>query len=55
MFVSCIIRRSGNNQPYALICTIPLFYIQASTCLGNSLPPSRSFLDPSELLEIQIE
>jgi hypothetical protein len=32
-----------------------LFYILASTCFGSSLPSSGSFLDPSELLEIQIE
>jgi hypothetical protein len=55
MFVPCIIRRSRNYQHYALICTTPLFYILAPTCFGNSLPSSRSFLDPSELLEIQIE
>jgi hypothetical protein len=33
-------RRSRNNQPYALICTTPLFYILASTCFGSSLPLS---------------
>jgi hypothetical protein len=44
-----------NNQHYALICTIPLFCILASTCFGSSLPSSGSFFDPSELLEIQIE
>jgi hypothetical protein len=27
----------------------------APTCFGSSLPSSGSFLDPSELLEIQIE
>jgi hypothetical protein len=32
----------------------PLFYILAPTCFGSSLPLSGSFLDPSELLEIQI-
>jgi hypothetical protein len=55
MFVPCIIRRSRNNQHYTLICTTPLFYILAPTCFGSSLPSSGSFLDPSELLEIQIE
>jgi hypothetical protein len=55
MFVPCIIRRSRNNQHYALICTIPLFHILAPTCFGSSLPSSGSFLGPSELLEIQIE
>jgi hypothetical protein len=55
MFVLCIIRRSRNYQQYALICTTPLFYILAPTCFGSSLPSSESFLDPSELLEIQIE
>jgi hypothetical protein len=44
-----------NNQHYALICTTPLFYILAPTCFGSSLPSSGSFLDPSELLEIQIK
>jgi hypothetical protein len=55
MFVPSIIRRSRNNQQYALICTTPLFYILAPTCFGSSLPSSESFLDVSELLEIQIE
>jgi hypothetical protein len=48
-------RRNRNNQHYALICTTPLFYILASTRFGSSLPSLGSFLDPSELLEIQIE
>jgi hypothetical protein len=43
------------TQHYALICTTPLFYALAPTCFGSSLPSSGSFLDPSELLEIQIE
>jgi hypothetical protein len=55
MFVPCIIGCSRNNQQYALICTTPLFYILAPTCFGSSLPSSGSFLDPSDLLEIQIE
>jgi hypothetical protein len=55
MFVPCIIRLSRNGQQYALICTTPLFYILAPTCFGSSLPSSESFLDPSELLAIQIE
>jgi hypothetical protein len=55
MFVPCIIRRVRNNQQYALICITPLFYTLAPTCFGSSLPSSGSFLDPSELLEIQIE
>jgi hypothetical protein len=55
MFVPRIIRRSRNNQHYALICTTPLFYILAPTCFGSSLPLSGSFLDTSELLEIQID
>jgi hypothetical protein len=54
MFVPCVIRRR-NDQQYALICTTPLFYILAHTCFSSSLPSSGSFLDPSELLEIQIE
>jgi hypothetical protein len=44
-----------NDQKYALICTTPLFYVLDSTCFGSSLPSSRSFLDPSELHEIQTE
>jgi hypothetical protein len=55
MFMPYIIRRSRNNQHYALICSTPLFYILAPTCFDSSLPSSGSFLDPSELLEIQIE
>jgi hypothetical protein len=55
MFVLCIIRCSRNNQHYALMFTTPLFYIQAPTCLGSGLPSSESFLDPSELLEMQVE
>jgi hypothetical protein len=55
MFVPRIIRRSRNNQHYALICTTHLFYILAATCFGSSLPLSGSFLDLSELLEIPIE
>jgi hypothetical protein len=52
MFIPCIIRRIRKNQQYALICTTPLFYILTPTCFGSSLPPSGSFLNPSELLEI---
>jgi hypothetical protein len=55
MFVPCIIRRSRNDQQYALICTTPLFYTLAPACFGRSLPSSGSFLDPSELRKIQIE
>jgi hypothetical protein len=55
MFVPCIIRSSRNNQHYTLNCTTLLFYTLAPTCLGSNLPSSGSFLDPSELLEIQIE
>jgi hypothetical protein len=54
MFVPCIIRRS-RKQHNALNCTIPLFNILAPTCFGISLSSSGSFLDPYELLEIQIE
>jgi hypothetical protein len=36
-------------------CTTPLFFILAPTCFGNSLLSPGSFLDPSELLEIQTE
>jgi hypothetical protein len=38
-----------------MVCTTPLFYILAPTCFGSSLPSSGSFLDRSEVLEIQIE
>jgi hypothetical protein len=55
MFVPCIIRRSRNNQHYALNFTTPLFNTLAPTCFGSRLPSSGRFLDPSELLEIQIE
>jgi hypothetical protein len=54
MFVPCITKRSINNQHYALNYTTTVFNIQASICFGSSLPSSRSFLDPSELLEMQI-
>jgi hypothetical protein len=47
--------RSRNDQQYALICTTPLLYILAPTCFGSSLPSSGSFLEPSELPEIQLE
>jgi hypothetical protein len=40
MFVPCIIRRSGNDQQHALICTTPLFYILSLTYFGSSLPSS---------------
>jgi hypothetical protein len=46
---------SRNNQCCALICTTHLFYILAPTCFGSSLPSSGSFLDVSELHEIQLE
>jgi hypothetical protein len=55
MFVLCVITRTRNNQHYALLCTTSLFYILAPTCFSSSLPSSWSFLDLSELLEIQIE
>jgi hypothetical protein len=55
MFVPCIIKRSINNQHYALICTTPLLYILAPKCFGSSLPSSGSFLHPSDLFEIQIK
>jgi hypothetical protein len=49
------VRSIRNDQQYALICTTLLFYVLAATCFGSSLTSSGSFLDPSELLEIQIE
>jgi hypothetical protein len=43
------------KQPtHALSCTTPLFNIRARTCFGSCLPSSGSFLDSSELLEMQI-
>jgi hypothetical protein len=42
------------NFIYSLNCTTPLLNILARTCFGSSLPSS-SFLDPSELPEMQIE
>jgi hypothetical protein len=55
IFGSYVYSCSRNNQYYALIFTTPLFYILAPTCFGSSLRSSGSLLDPSELLEIQIE
>jgi hypothetical protein len=55
MFVPCISRRSINNQQYTLNYMTPLFNIEAPTCVGTSLPSSGSFLDPSELFEMQIK
>jgi hypothetical protein len=55
MSVRCVIRRSRNTHQYALLCTAPLFSILAPTCFSSSLPSSESFLDPSKLLQIQIE
>jgi hypothetical protein len=55
MFITCVIRRSKNNQHYAMTCTTLLFYILAPTSFDSSLPSSGIFLDSSELLEIQIE
>jgi hypothetical protein len=55
MFIPSINWRIIKNQQYALICNTPLFYMLAATCFGSSLPSSGSVLDPSELLEIQIE
>jgi hypothetical protein len=55
VFVPCIIRRSKNNQHYALNCTTHFFNIQYTTCFGSGLPSSGSFFDSSELLEKLIE
>jgi hypothetical protein len=55
MFVPCIIRCITNDQHFALIFTTTLFHVLAPTCFGSRLPSSGSFLDPSELLEIQIK
>jgi hypothetical protein len=40
---------------YALNCTTSLFNIEAPTYFGSGLPSSESFLDLSELLEMQVE
>jgi hypothetical protein len=53
MFVPCIAKRNINNQHYAVIYVTSLTNIQAPTCFGSSLPSSGSFLDQSELLEMQ--
>jgi hypothetical protein len=44
-----------NNQHYAHICTIAVFYIPASTCFGISLPSSGSFWIRLSYMEIQID
>jgi hypothetical protein len=44
-----------DNQYYALNCTTLLFKILAPTSFDSSLPSPVRFLDPSELLKIQIE
>jgi hypothetical protein len=54
MFVPCIAKSSINNQHYALNYIKTLFNIQVPTCFGSSLQSSGSFLDQSELLEMQI-
>jgi hypothetical protein len=54
MFVPRIIRRSRNYQQYALICITTLFYILALHVSAVACH-HQSFLDPCELLEIQIE
>jgi hypothetical protein len=54
MFVSCIIRRSRNDQQYAQICTTALFYILVLTCFGSSLPSSGSFWIRLSYMKIQI-
>jgi hypothetical protein len=48
-------KRSKNDKKICTGCTTPLFYILTPTCFVNSLPSSGSFLDPSEVREIQIE
>jgi hypothetical protein len=43
------------SNKHRLYSTTPLFCILPPTCFGSSLPSSGGFLDPSEVLEIQIE
>jgi hypothetical protein len=43
------------DQQNVLICTTPLFYVLNPTYICSILPSSGSFLDPPELVEIQIE
>jgi hypothetical protein len=51
-----IVLNSGIYKPTLYTdCTTALFNILDPTCFGSSLPSSGSFVDPSELLEIQIE
>jgi hypothetical protein len=38
-----------------MVCTTSLFYILAPIGFGSGLPSSGSYLDPSELPELQIE
>jgi hypothetical protein len=49
-------RSIRRNQQHALICTTRLLYVHvlAPTCFGSGPSSSGSFLDPSELLQIQI-
>jgi hypothetical protein len=56
MFAPCVIKRSRNTQPYALICTTPLFYILAPTCFDSNLPSSgNSWIRLSNFKYVQIE
>jgi hypothetical protein len=52
MYILCITCRK--DQHCAQICTVPLFYVRTPTCFGSSLPSSVGFLDPPELLEIEL-
>jgi hypothetical protein len=55
MFAPCVIRRSGNNQHYAQLCTTALFCILAPTCFSSSLPSSGSFWICLSYMKIQID
>jgi hypothetical protein len=45
----------NTNRMVGILYNVWLCGLRALTCFGSSLPSSGSFLDPSELLEIQIE
>jgi hypothetical protein len=54
MFVPCTLDVVEMTKKFPDSAT-PLLCILAPTCFGSSLPSSGSSLDPSELLETQIE
>jgi hypothetical protein len=55
MFVLCILDVAEMTKNMHWLYTSSLFYILAPTRFSSRMPSSGSFLDPSELCEIQIE